>query len=365
MCATMTRENQMNQQPARADSRAGKEASVRRMIPPILGFLLLSGITLTLFALGALQGFAETLHAGLLMSLIAIGLIAGIWHGWRELFDSKPQPRLWTRRNVADAASVVAGTLITYVLSVHVGLGAVVASALGGVAIALVLPSVAVPFYCGTFVGMISPGLVVGWPALVLAGLIGGIVYVIGKGALDGYGGKLGTTAFFACLATALVCQRATLSVDVPGMSTIALAILYSAIAAAATWALSIRLEHGAVLASGAIGLLGGLVLPAVHPETGGLYALAVFSASFAGMCSKQRMPNEVPLAIAGACCGAVVAITGPYMGGAGGKLGTIAFGSSIAVSGWRSIGALVQAPRPAQTAGADLQRLRPRGQDR
>ena len=348
----------MKPRTATEQSQNDGQTIARRMIPSVVGFLLLAGITLLLFALGAIEAFARTWHAGVIMGIVLIGLVVGTWHEWRALTQKRPQASLWTKRNALDALAVVAGTLITYVLSVEVGLGAVVASALGGVGIALLLPSVAVPFYCGTFVGMISPGLVVGWPALVLAGMVGSVVFVIGKGIFDGFGGKLGTTAYIACLATALVCGRVPLAVDVPGMPAIALAILYSAIGAAATWTISIRLKHGAVMASGAVGLLGGLVLPAVHPDMGGLYALAVFSATFAGMSGQQRLSSELPVAIAGLFCGAAVAITGPYLGGAGGKLGTIAFGSSIAVAGLASLMAWVGArPRdPAQ--GQDLRPL-------
>ncbi len=47
-----------------------------------------------------------------------------------------------------------------------------------------------------------------------------------------------------------------------------------------------------------------------------------------------KRVKNEVYMIIAALICALVFIYSAPYLGGAGGKLGTIAFGSVISVFG-------------------------------
>jgi hypothetical protein len=74
--------------------------------------------------------------------------------------------------------------------------------------------------------------------------------------------------------------------------------------------------------------------MPVAHPPVGSLLAAAVFCASFVGMASEERLPSGGRIALAGLVAGAVFVYTTPYVGGSGGKLGTIAFGSCLAVVG-------------------------------
>jgi hypothetical protein len=50
-------------------------------------------------------------------------------------------------------------------------------------------------------------------------------------------------------------------------------------------------------------------------------------------MSSKERIPNEFYMILTGIICAITFVYTFSYLGGAGGKLGTIAFGSVIVVS--------------------------------
>jgi hypothetical protein len=93
-----------------------------------------------------------------------------------------------------------------------------------------------------------------------------------------------------------------------------------------ATFYLNRKLGIGAVLASSLIGFLGALIFKN--------QATAIFCGSFAGMSDRARLPNEGAACIAGLLCGLVFIHSTPYLGGAGGKLGTIAFGTVIAYSG-------------------------------
>ena len=61
---------------------------------------------------------------------------------------------------------------------------------------------------------------------------------------------------------------------------------------------------------------------------------MVVICASFAGMSGKNRFPHTWLMLIAGLFSGLVFMFSLPSLGGAGGKLGTIAFGSVIALKG-------------------------------
>lgn len=93
---------------------------------------------------------------------------------------------------------------------------------------------------------------------------------------------------------------------------------------------------NGPVLASSVVGMLGGLVLPVVFPAQGANLAVVAICASFGGMSSRERLPNAWAVLAVGVFTGVVFIFSTPHLGGAGGKLGTIAFGSVLAVSGFR-----------------------------
>ena len=104
---------------------------------------------------------------------------------------------------------------------------------------------------------------------------------------------------------------------------------------AMASYYISIELHHGAVFASGFIGLLSGLLIPPIYPEIGNTLAIILFCSSFAGMSTDKRFPHTHLLAIVGAVIGLSFIFSASFLVGFGGKLGTIAFGSGIAVRGY------------------------------
>ena len=124
--------------------------------------------------------------------------------------------------------------------------------------------------------------------------------------------------------------------------------ILVALIATPLTYYFNVIRGHGPVLASGFVGLLGGLILPIV-PEIGGTLAVVAICASFAGMSSKARCTGIWVLFVAGLFIGVIFIYSAPVFGGAGGKLGTIAFGSIMATCGFLSL-------FPKKTEGEQLQ---------
>jgi hypothetical protein len=102
------------------------------------------------------------------------------------------------------AGAAAAG--ITYVSSVRLGHGPVQASALVGLVGGLVCPvlpageGLAAVVFCASFAGMAQPDRVPGIGAMAVAGAVCGVLVAATGPVLVGFGGKLGTIAFVACL---------------------------------------------------------------------------------------------------------------------------------------------------------------------
>ena len=301
---------------------------------PVIGFLILSVMVLLLFGFASYEAWISQPVGGVVVTLILLGLLFEIVREGQELSKVKLDG-VFTQKNLLNFASVFFGALISYTLSVNVGLGAVVGAGLVGVVAALVFPDYGPPIYCGAFVGMASTNLLSNHGDLAIASVVAGVVYVLTVSIFSGFGGKLGTIAFTGCVVAGLCLPGEFSNPPVPAWDVGWLIVVYSIVAAVVTFCISIHLEHGAVMASGVVGLVGGLVLPAVHPDIGTTLAPMVICASFAGMSSAKRFPHAVLMAIAGLVAGLVFIYCMPFLGGAGGKLGTIAFGSVMAVPGY------------------------------
>lgn len=302
---------------------------------PHVGFVTLSAMVLMLFGFTLYKTWGRTGVGGVLVTAVMGGLLYELSRERRRLSDRTP-PAPTLGQALANFAAVLGGALVAYILNVDVGLGPVSAAGLVGLAAALVLPDYGVPLYCGAFAGMTSAQLLVNHGELALAGAVAGVTYVLAEGIFDGFGGKLGTIAFTGTVITGFGLQR-TFSAALPPEGPLTLAILvYAVVAAVATYALSVGREHGGVLASSAVGLLGGLILPHVHPTpAGNTLAVVVICASFTGMSSPRRCSNALWMALAGLITGLMFVYSMPLLGGAGGKLGTLALGSILSVRGY------------------------------
>jgi len=269
----------------------------------------------------AFLGQAALTGAETALALGAVALVAGV-SAAGEL-DSRPALPGDDARAVVGVVAAAAG--VTYVLS-DAGAGPVVASALVGIAATAVVPERAVPAYCGSFVGMASPEAVP-FATVLLGGVVTGIAFVAVRGSFDGFGGKLGTLALFGCV-TAGVLTGAEYG-TAPAFLVPPWAVL--AVGAAAALLTAVLSEPvGAVGASGLVGLGAGVTFPLV---TGPALAATAFCASFVGMSAPERL-NAGEIGAAGALAAAVLVAAGPAFAGAGGKLGTVAFVSCLALAG-------------------------------
>jgi len=309
-----------------------------------LGHLSLSvapAVLLVAAALGTTRAVefvpAPVVWLAALPAIACVGYVAGLEADavFRPGDIDPPMPE------AADAATVLAvaaGAPLTRLLAVDLGLGVVVAAALVGLLADRLLPSYGAAVYCGAFVGMASPVVFGGLPAVTAAGLLAGAVFVAAEEVFDGFGGKLGTTAFVGCAAIALALGADGGSGSAVSGSTAVGYALAGAAAAGVTYVSSVHLEHGPVQASALVGLVGGLVSPALLVGGDGIAAV-VFCASFAGMADPGRVPGVGAIAVAGALCGVLVAATSLVLVGFGGKLGTIAFVACLLVRGLLAVG--------------------------
>jgi len=107
------------------------------------------------------------------------------------------------KRNARILLVSLSGAIVTWWLNTQLGLGPAVASGIIGVVAALILPGeLAVAAYTASFAGMSSVTVLTGLPMAAIAGIIVGGIFIIALPVYQGFGGKLGTIAASAVLAT-------------------------------------------------------------------------------------------------------------------------------------------------------------------
>lgn len=300
----------------------------RHRLPGYAGLLLAAA---TLLVGGVVQTTGFVLRLPLLgATAVPVGAAAAV--EFRRL--GRTDALSLERGDAADALAVVAGAVLTYWLAVEAGLGPVVASAAVGLAAGLALPRVDSAAYCGSFVGMVSPAVFPTLPLVAAAGAVAAGLFVAARGTFDGFGGKLGTTALFGFLVVTVGSGAEFAAGSPPAWGDAWLVVPTAAAAAALTVALGVRCDLGSVVASATVGLLAGVGLPALLPGVGDTLAAAAFCASFVGMVAPARIGGEPRVGAAGALSGVVFLAASPTLAGSGGKLGTAAFVSCLAVVG-------------------------------
>jgi len=259
----------------------------------LFGFVVLSFMVLLLYGFTLYHAWLVKRLGTVVLFLLCVGLVKGIVAEGRQLRLSDEKDDLFSVQSVKVFSAVFLGAVITFLLKVDLGLGAVVAAGLTALMAALVVPKLALPAYCGAFVGMTSARLFSAYSDLCLAAAIAGAVYLLTQRSFQGYGGKLGTVAFCGTFVTGFGLKREFLLTPFPALDLIAPILLCAVFATTFTFYLNVTLEHGAVLASGGTALIGGLILPNRFPgEAGDTLAVMATCASFTGMSSPKRITN-------------------------------------------------------------------------
>jgi uncharacterized membrane protein YeaQ/YmgE (transglycosylase-associated protein family) len=301
------------------------------------GFTLLSITVLTLLGLTVYDAWLFHSIGGVLNIILFIGAVTAIISEAKQLkFTTANNPE-WISQ-FWQVFSVFTAGIVTYGMSHDLGLGPVISASVIALIAHMIAPKYSVAAYCGSFVGMTSNLLLYNYQEVALASFIAGIVFFLTSDVFNGFGGKLGTIAL---LSTAITCHslnRDFLTLSIADSQTNLWIILVAAIAAALTYYLNIYRKQGSVLASAVVGIIGAMILPPLFPEIGNTLAVVAICASFTGMTSKDRCGIFWNILITGVLTGILFVYSTPQLGGAGGKLGTIAFGSVLSACGYRKI---------------------------
>lgn len=229
--------------------------------------------------------------------------------------------------------SVFIGTLSSYLLNHTFELGPVVASALIGLIGGILVKKYAVPIYCGSFAGMVSSLVISSITDVIIVAIFSGLLYVLGSETFKGFGGKLGATAYFATLSASLFTDTITHTMTGGDISIQYDVFLVFIIGALGTYFINEHYKIGVVIASSLLGLTSGLILPNVL-SNGSSLAVALFCGTFIGMSAAKKLSTRVSVVVASIIGTIIFLYTAPYFAGLGGKLGLIAFGSSISTAG-------------------------------
>ncbi len=259
--------------------------------------------------------------------------VLGFLFRYAKELKEKIIPKI-SREDLLLILCVLGGTVITFLLNNHLELGSIIPAALVGLVAALFAGKKAGPIYCGAFVGMACQEVSGTFYSILLAGLLAGGLFVLNKNHFNGFGGKLGILAFTGCLVVFFLRGEEFSSLIIEGSRLKWMIVFYSVLGAVLTYFGSFRLNQGPVLSSALTGLVGGIILPSIFPEVGLLLAGAMFCGAFVGMSSPERLPNEGFIVIAAIFAGIFFVYSSSYLGGTGGKLGAIAFISTIGVRG-------------------------------
>ncbi len=303
---------------------------------PLIGYILLTGMVTGLLIFAAYQAWIFHPTTGILTVIVLIGAMITLYEEGKHVIKLlKTNPQNKTSQRIGNFLAVFIGGILTFYLAQNIVLGAVVAAGLVAILVHIILPEYGVPAYCGAFVGMSSSALLFNNFEIALASSVAGVVYVLTTKVFAGVGGKLGTIALISAAATSAGLQRQFLFTPIYDMDTNVLIMISAIIATALTFYLNCYRGNGPVLASGVVGLAGGLILPVLFPQHGDVLAVVTICASFTGMSSEGRCPAFWHILVAGFFTGVLFIFSTPMMGGAGGKLGTIAFASVLSIFGF------------------------------
>lgn len=303
-----------------------------------LGFTILVLMTLLLFVQTAVSSLESENFMVPFLSIIVVGFV---WEAFRQ-FPARQSVAKDVKGYPIVLIAVVVGTLLAYFANIYLGLGAIIAASLVGLVGAAVVKEYAVEVYCGAFVGMVSPDVLHDFGHTVIAGVIAGTIFFLTRDVFKGYGGKLGAIAFSSWILVSISSRCRLLDVLVEFRHFGISIMLFSLGAAVLTYLLSVRLRNGPVFASSLVGLLGGLLLPGFGVEKASVLAAVVMAASFVGMSSEEKLSNEAAVLFSGLIMGIVFIYSANHFGGAGGKLGTLAFGSVVSSRGLVSLGKMM-----------------------
>ena len=305
----------------------------------IISYVLFSAIVLILFGLSILSSI-NTGHyfMAVFKLIITFFLSYEVLNEWKVYLSGKRKVLSACKLTLDDLyifLSVLLAGMFTYFLNHDLALGAVLASSAVGIFGAFVFKKYQIAIYCGSFAGMVASTVIDSYAGIIIVGIFTGLLFVVSKEVYKGFGGKLGATAFFGTTVSALVIGTFSSTVASSEISIDYWLIVYFLVGSVGTFLIKEKTKASAVLASAALGLIAALLLPVIHGDYGITLTIGLFCGTFAGMSSVDRLCSLRCVFMAGIISTIIFSYTQPYFNGLGGKLGAIAFGSSIASAGF------------------------------
>ena len=303
----------------------------------ILSYIIYSILVAALFLTSLISSFSSGhIIVSVLKIIVLIFLFYEIITEWRVyLYPKKTEllEKKLTKRDFFAFLSVFLAAISSYLVNYSFELGAVIASSLIGLIGGLLLPSFAMPIYCGSFAGMVSSLLTTNTLSVIAIGLFAGILFVGGSETFKGFGGKLGATAYFGTLLASIFFNTFSSTMTNSEITVQYEVFIVFIIGSLGTYFINKKYKIGSIVASSLLGLTFGLILPNVFSD-GNSLAIALFCGTFIGMSTTSKLSTSISVIIASIIGTIVYLYTAPYFAGLGGKLGLIAFGSSIATAG-------------------------------
>jgi len=310
--------------------------NIKNLLPG-LGFLLIS-MTVALFCVITMIRIWHLDFLGsILIGLVLTGLIAALLNQAPNYHFNAHQLLDIKSAGVSIIIHAVSA-FITYYMSHELHFGPVLASALVGLIGGLILPQLGPEFYCGSFVGMCSTYILTSYSDTLFAAALAGLIFHFSRHILNGFGGKLGTIAFCGDVLVLLISGREIPHIPDQALEFSWTIILVAVVSTALTYYLHNHNNFSPVVASSMVGLLGGFLFPLLIPGQGEILAVVSYCASFTGMSNKMRLPTILKVVAAGLFTGIIFHFSSPFFVGLGGKLGTIALGSTLAVWGFSEL---------------------------
>lgn len=302
-----------------------------------VGFMILSAIALSITGLSINTAFVNEHYLVFILKFtILIMIILELYKEGKALIKAK-EIILKKHNNLLKqffiVASIIAGGLFTFVVGNYLGINAVIMAGFVGVIANLFFKEYQVPIYCGSFAGMASALIFTNVTLIFVSTLFTGILFILSQEILKGFGGKLGATAFFGTFITVVLYGKYHETLVDTQVSIQIEIIVCFVIGAILAHQLHLITGKSTVLTSGISGVLAGILLPIIFKANGLTLAAALFSGAFLGMTGEERFKKTSYFLVASIIGGIIFIYSQPYFNGLGGKLGAIAFISSLTMT--------------------------------
>ncbi|HHT39872.1 MAG: hypothetical protein RBS76_01285 [Acholeplasmatales bacterium] len=224
-----------------------------------------------------------------------------------------------------DMGAIFISGLVVYLFENYLNISYLIMVPVIGLIGSLLFISFENALYLGSFLGMTS--IDIGYFFIVLT--LASLAYFFFEDAYSGFGGKLGSSAFFFGLIIAFFIKGGTV-VNYNDVE-IYLVVIAAVIATLLTTVIQRTYNLSTVLVSAFISLVGAVFLFIPKFDYGVLIASAILGASFVGMTLKEHL--HIFLVFAAALLFAFLFVFIPF-NGIGGRLGFTAFLSVMIVMG-------------------------------